>query len=133
MRRTAMLAGLCAASSVASVWLVAARKPPPDNRGAAAATAARPRRPHGDYAVRLEAVPPYVGRILHRHRLAGPDHRGAGPGPHPLFARHLRARRAHRVAHPSARPDAPCPLRAWARAVVGRTDPRNPAGRRGVD
>ena len=41
--------------------------------------------------------------------------------------------RAHRLAHPSARPDALCDLRRRPGAGQGRTDPRNPARRRRLD
>ena len=61
---------------------------------------------HGDYAQRIAALAEGTGGVFHRlgaDRLAvsGP---GAGTGRR--RHRHLRARRAHRLAHPSARPDA---------------------------
>ena len=60
---------------------------------------------HGHQAGRSGAVAPHARRLVHRHGVAGPDHRGAVAGAHPGGAGELRARRAHRLAHPSARPD----------------------------
>ena len=85
----------------------------------------------GNQAKRLAAVRQRTGRVVHRH---GP-HRPAVPGrPSPARGRrrqrHVRARRAHGVAHASARPDADRDGRLRLGAARGRADRGDPAGRR---
>ena len=77
---------------------------------------------HGNSSERLGAVAPRAGRIIHRYRLAGPDHRGAGAGAGAFGPRAFRARRAHPLAYPSARADAVCRLghAAGCRRGAGR-------------
>ena len=67
---------------------------------------------HGDKSIRLDGVTPGAGRLLHRNGLAGSRGRGAGAGKRARQRRAFRAGRAHRLAHPSGRPDALYPLRA---------------------
>ena len=85
---------------------------------------------HGDQTSRHTTFRQRTGRLVHRH---GP-HRSAFPGPRSRAAsrrqRHLRARRAHRLAHASARPDPHRHL--WLRpgAALGRPDRGDPPRRR---
>ena len=59
--------------------------------------------------------------------------RGSRPGAGWRRHRHLRARGTHRVAHPSARPDAHRHGRSWVGAKRERPERRNPARRRRLD
>ena len=59
--------------------------------------------------------------------LAGSDHPDRGAGAAGLQPRLLRARRAHGVAHPSARPDAVRHLRRRPGPGQGRPDPGDQA------
>ena len=63
------------------------------------------RRGHGDQAKRFAAVRQGTGRVVHRRGAHRSAVRGARAGARSGGQRHLRAGRAHRLAHASARPD----------------------------
>src|ERR1700733_9940783 len=88
---------------------------------------------HGLLPLRLAAVAPRPARLVHRHRLAGPDHRGAGAGARAFRHGAVRARRAHPLAHPSARPDARRHFRMRPVPDLGRQGARDPSRRRDLD
>src|SRR6185312_6523650 len=88
---------------------------------------------YGYSALRLKTVAPRSGRVVHRRGLAGPDHRSARAGAAAFGPRAFRARRAHPLAHPSARPDIMHSLRHRPGADLGRTGARSPRRRRGLD
>lgn len=81
---------------------------------------------------RLPTVGPSPGGVFHRH---GP-YRSLVSGRRSLSRRrqprHLRARRAHGVAHASVWPDAHRDLRPRPRAALGWTGQKHPSGRRGL-
>src|SRR6266852_5500562 len=87
---------------------------------------------HGHQTKRLAAAGQRAGRLFHRHsprRAAVPGARSGACG---RRQRHLRARRAHGLAHPSARPDPDRDVGPWMGSARGRADRGHPAGRRGL-
>src|SRR6266481_3709774 len=87
---------------------------------------------HGHQTKRLAAAGQGAGRLFHWNgprRAAVPGTRSGACG---RRQRHLRARRAHGLAHPSARPDPDRDVGPWMGSARGRADRGHPAGRRGL-
>src|SRR5437773_8877754 len=84
---------------------------------------------YGNQKKRLAAVPQGTGGVFHRNSAHRSGVRCPGAGANSMRERHLRAGCAYRMAYASARPDADRHGRPWARAALGCTRRRNPAGR----